>query len=358
MKAFGLSVTLSDVRSPDKRLELVLTSLSERLAKKGSGVIITVDELQAADADETRAVGNVLQIVANRRRFPIVFVGAGLPSLKRSLLTGQQATFLQRCSRYRVGRISPADVQQALCKPLESISVPIDDDALEMMVEATDGYPYMVQLVGEKVWKAAENPLEGLHAEHAEIGVRAARGQLAKAVIEPELNKLDRTSRVLFRHLVDSESMLTLSQLAEAAQSDSEAAQSNAETATKKRLQQMIDAGLVEETDDDRYEFAFPTTREWVKSRLDPGRCIDDAPWQVPAPATPSENGTHQISKRARMEETLRQHPQDSYHSVALQHDESAVHVHRVAVDAGLTRFCWRDLFLHLRSRLRKRQRL
>lgn len=80
MNAFGFGVTLSEVPSMDKRLELALASLSERLAKKGAGVIITVDELQTADADETRAVGNVLQIVANRRRLPIVFVGAGLPS--------------------------------------------------------------------------------------------------------------------------------------------------------------------------------------------------------------------------------------------------------------------------------------
>lgn len=99
--------------------------------------------------------------------------------------------------------------------------------------------------------------------------MRAARQQLAQAVIEPEFNRLSRAGRALLGHLVSSGGPIAFSRLAEAAQDDD--GEMPDEDALDERLRQMVDAGLVEEIKGDRYGFAFPTAREWVKSRLDPG---------------------------------------------------------------------------------------
>ena len=312
MTAFGLGVTLSGTQSADARLESVLADLAKRLMRRRAGVMINIDEMQNADTDEVRAIGNVLQLVANRREYPIVFVCAGLPSLKRDLLTGEQATFLQRYARHHIGRIDAADVRRALAKPLEHGDVPIDDDALEVMVDSTEGYPYMVQLVGMCVWNAAEDPQRGLTLRHAEIGVDAAR---FSALAEHEHNE---DEEILY-----------------------------------KRLQGMIDAGLVEDiAAGDRYGLAFPASREWIRSRLDSSSDSEAAPpWRVPSPATPAGNATHLLSERTLIAGTLREHPLASYRSVARGHEVSAVYAHRVAAEEGLTRFCWQDLLIHLRNR-------
>jgi hypothetical protein len=51
--------------------------------------------------------------------------------------------------------LSHEDVRRALAEPLEENGVKIDADAVDLVMEETQGYPYFVQEWGYQVWNAA-----------------------------------------------------------------------------------------------------------------------------------------------------------------------------------------------------------
>ncbi|WP_420611460.1 ATP-binding protein [Candidatus Spongiisocius sp.] len=81
----------------------IVGELANHFSGTGAGLLITVDELHSADIAETRRFGAVIQKITRRAQQPVAFVGAGLPRLLTDLMSGDAATFLQRCRRLDVG---------------------------------------------------------------------------------------------------------------------------------------------------------------------------------------------------------------------------------------------------------------
>ena len=141
----------------EAELEVALRQLGELAADKKRGVLLTVDEAHAADGTELLVLSQTLQLVTKRRELPIALVVAGLPQLP-SLLTGPEMTFLERMPKIELGFLGPDASRLALTKPAADLGVRFTDDALTILVEASGGYPYFVQLLGYHVWEAKRGP--------------------------------------------------------------------------------------------------------------------------------------------------------------------------------------------------------
>ncbi len=68
-------------------------------------------------------------------------------------MTGPDLTFLERMTKAELGYLDPSVVRLALAGPLATNGAGIDEPALEGLIQASGGYPYLVQLLGYHAWE-------------------------------------------------------------------------------------------------------------------------------------------------------------------------------------------------------------
>lgn len=141
--------------------------VNQRLAKmpRGKGIVFTIDEAQAASMVDMVALATTIQHVirdedmrdvSDSDKHGVAFVFAALPSLMDELLHERVLTFLRRSVQHDLGLVAYPDVRSAYIEVVREGGLAIDSEVAELAAEASDGYPYMIQLVGYYMWRAAE----------------------------------------------------------------------------------------------------------------------------------------------------------------------------------------------------------
>lgn len=141
--------------------------VNQRLAKmpRGKGIVFTIDEAQAASMADMVALATTIQHVirdedmrdvSDSDKHGVAFVFAALPSLMDELLHERVLTFLRRSVQHDLGLVAYPDVRSAHIEVVREGGLAIDSEVAELAAEASDGYPYMIQLVGYYMWRAAE----------------------------------------------------------------------------------------------------------------------------------------------------------------------------------------------------------
>lgn len=140
------------------------------------GTLILVDELQEAATEDLEAINMAVHSLGQAEvPLPVLFVGAGLPSLPAQL--ADAASYAERLYDYQpIGLLSGGDVRTALTEPCRASGTTWDDDALEAAVALASGYPYFVQAIGKHVWDHAVGPV--IRIEDVEVGGRRAREEI------------------------------------------------------------------------------------------------------------------------------------------------------------------------------------
>ena len=176
--ALGLDVDAARGRADTGDLETDLTELATDLAIAGAelgvGVLVLIDEMQDLADHELAAVAAASH-ETGQRDLPFIVIGAGLPSLPAALTEAK--SYAERLYEYlAVGPLGPAAATEALVVPALGHDVGWDSDALEVVCDASAGYPYFLQVYGNVVWNyASHNPIT---AADAQVGVLAARREL------------------------------------------------------------------------------------------------------------------------------------------------------------------------------------
>lgn len=176
-------------------LRAALTTMAEAAAGRDAGVLITVDELQAADVEDARTFANAIQHVARREQRPVMFIGAGLPEVEDTVLADDGITFFQRCRRSAIGPISDENVRIAVERPIIDAGGWIESTALAAAVAAASGYPFMVQLIGFHAWEHSPDPKSGITAEAMAAGLADASDEMVNLVIKPVWKRLSDADR-------------------------------------------------------------------------------------------------------------------------------------------------------------------
>ena len=162
-------------RGPDagdltSALRRALRQVGERAAKRGTGLLVTVDEAQAVPLAALSDLGMIIQTVAHGARLPIAFTFAGTPELGEVLLSS--GSFLERMPRTELGTLTGDEARLALIAPANARGVVWSSAAVDLAADAAAGYPYFVQLAGESAWQAATGR-EMIDVGAAQAGVRA-----------------------------------------------------------------------------------------------------------------------------------------------------------------------------------------
>ncbi|RKZ11867.1 ATP-binding protein [bacterium] len=137
----------------------LFVALGEAAQEQRTGVIFLLDEIQYLKSDELEALIAALHKSA-RRSLPITLVGAGLPQIPR--LAGEAKSYSERLFRFpRIGELDPeTDARDALVLPARNRKIEFKPDAIDFVVDYTQGYPYFLQEYGKILWdEASESPI-------------------------------------------------------------------------------------------------------------------------------------------------------------------------------------------------------
>ena len=169
------------VVSPAAAFEDALSRVGSFAAAHGTGLLVTVDEAQAAPEEDLSALARALQTVVARRLQPIAVVFSGLPSFRERLAGA--GTYANRLPVEEVGSLGPSAARLALVEPAARRHVAWEDEALDLLVRRSAGHPYYVQLFGWHAWEAAQKEAAQGEATitlaHAKAGLASARSELA-----------------------------------------------------------------------------------------------------------------------------------------------------------------------------------
>jgi hypothetical protein len=153
-------------------LSELFVAVGEAAKDRGRAVAVIIDELQYLDESELGAIIMAVHRVA-QQQLPLIVVGAGLPQLVG--LAGRSKSYAERLFTYpSVGALAPEDAKEALRGPVRAQGVDFTDDALDLLVAVTHGYPYFLQEWGYQSWNLAQTtPISRSVVEAAtEVAIR------------------------------------------------------------------------------------------------------------------------------------------------------------------------------------------
>lgn len=182
-------------------------AIEDQLGKlpKGKGILFTIDEAQAASMEDMVTLATTLQHVIrdeDMRDVPdvekhgVAFAFAALPSLMDELLTNKVLTFLRRSQQHDLGSVPLPDIRSAYMEVVGEAGKTMAADVALEAARLSDGYPYMIQLVGYYMWRSADRRGSTV-IEHDDVRVGASDAVLAfgEAVCAPLLDGLTAAQR-------------------------------------------------------------------------------------------------------------------------------------------------------------------
>ena len=120
---------------------------------KKQPLILLMDEAHKMDEDLCNNLLNLHQIISPESPFMLVL--AGTPGL-HNFLSGVNATFVERSRNIGLGRLDEQSAADAVSKPFEEQGIQITEDALSLIVEDSQCYPYFLQEWGSSLWMEAD----------------------------------------------------------------------------------------------------------------------------------------------------------------------------------------------------------
>lgn len=161
--------------------------LLDRLSEHETGLLMTVDEAQEG-LDELVQLAAVYQHFVTEGR-QVALVMAELPFHIDRLVSNRSVSFLRRSIQRRIGHIPASDVEEAIRLTVTDAGKDLTQDALDACVKAVDGFAYMLQLVGYRMWNAGIRE-EVLGIDSATRGIIAARRDMEEQVLSATYREL------------------------------------------------------------------------------------------------------------------------------------------------------------------------
>lgn len=194
-------------------LRLLLGQVLDVLESADTGLLITLDEAHRDHIEDLRELATAVQHLFREGR-NIMFVAAGLPHAIHDILNDNVLTFLRRAERYSLGPLAQEATKSAFKEAFFEGGKPIEEDALQLAVQESRGYPYLIQLLGYHSWRLA-NSAEHVDISTVEEACSVARSKLTHLVHEPALSALSRGDMCFLQAMAQDEGESKISDVAE-----------------------------------------------------------------------------------------------------------------------------------------------
>ena len=200
--------TAQFVRQPIERLEEVAARLAEgtldaRLPDTDVTELrnLTLQVNTMADRLEEMihlAATYQLLLRENRR---IMLLMAGLPSQVSLLLNHESVSFLRRASQYTMQRLEDYEVEEVFQHMIQDGGKTITPEALDPIIRATEGFPYMMPLVGYRVWSLADNE-DSIGPVEAQKGIELAKKDFESRILRATVRELSDRDKLFLKAMM------------------------------------------------------------------------------------------------------------------------------------------------------------
>ena len=247
----------ADSGAIDADIADLLVSVGEAARDQDTGIALLLDELHFLSRPQLEAL--ILAVHKTvQRALPVTVAAAGLPHIHE--LVGKAKTYAERLFKFStIGRLNDDEARHALREPADERGVDFTDDALNVAIDFSEGYPYFLQEFGQAAWSLAKaNRITGKDAEQAMI------------IVEEKLDsgffkvRLDRTTELQKAYLRAMAELGPEPQIA-ARVADQLGRTSQQCGPTRKQL---IDKGLLYATEHGYAAFTVPKFDQYLKRAI------------------------------------------------------------------------------------------
>jgi len=190
---------LADNGDLELDLQALLEAAGAAAKEAGTAIALFLDELQYVEEEQLAALITALHRAA-QRRLPVVLVGAGLPQLRGRM--GRAKSYAERLFDFpEVGPLSPRDARKAIAKPAHDEGVEFEPEALDLIIESTQGYPYFLQEWGKHAWDAAT--ASPITVADVEIGSVSAIAALDESFFRVRFDRLTPSEKRYLRAMAE-----------------------------------------------------------------------------------------------------------------------------------------------------------
>ena len=156
------------------QMERILTVIEQYR----SGILFTIDEVSDAHEALQTFCKRYQHFVRDGRNVALCL--AGLPLNVEAFESLPDTSFVRRATRHQLDNISTTAVREALRVTLVSSGKHIDSDAVRKAAEATQGYPFLIQLIGYYTWRAASD--RRITIADVDRGIEEARQHITESL--------------------------------------------------------------------------------------------------------------------------------------------------------------------------------
>jgi len=233
-----------------------ITNLLNELNNKGIGLLITVDEMNI-ETDEVRTLIVTFQHFVRERR-EVALIMAGIPQKISQLLRDDKISFMRRAFQHRLNPVELNEVSLSIRKTIESAGRKIDSAALSYAANNTEGFPYMIQLVGYQMWR--QNPeKKTITFADAEEGVKSAQADLERMILDQTYRDLSEKDIAFLNAMLEDNEYSRISDIATRMNV-------SAKYAGEYR-RRLIEQGIIGERGYGKVAFEIPMIREYLQNK-------------------------------------------------------------------------------------------
>ena len=158
-----------------------LTRILEELDESGIGMLITIDEVSPDDEELKAVISDYQHFLRERRN--VAMLMAGLPGNVSALLLDKKVSFVRRAFRYNLEAIGITDVAYAMDTTIKEGGRTIGEEALWYAAEQTEGFAFMIQLIGYHMWRQNKQEKE-ISIADVKAAMEYARRDMERSVVE------------------------------------------------------------------------------------------------------------------------------------------------------------------------------
>ena len=145
---------ISDTGNLTNDMTELFLALGVIAQKQNKGVVLFIDEIQYIKDSEFEALMEAIHRT-NQKNYPIVIFSAGLPKIAK--IAGDVKSYAERLFDFiEIDSLNNEEAKLALIEPAKKFQINYTDEAVNKIIEITQGYPYFLQEYGKWVWECKE----------------------------------------------------------------------------------------------------------------------------------------------------------------------------------------------------------
>jgi len=254
--AFGISVRTDPVQQPQKSWRMQMTEILEVLDEHNVGLLITVDEIDARFKEMAVLVSTYQHFVREKRNVALLM--AGLPGKVLQMFSDESISFVRKAFQHRLEKVPLEDVKSTMKKTIEVSQRSIDAKALEAAASFTDGFPFLIQLVGYHIWK--QNPeTKKISVADVEEGLKSSEEAMDRMILETTMLELSDLDAAFLKAMAQDDAASLMSDIVRRMGVPSA-------KAGQYRLR-LINQGVIEPYGRGRVQFSLPLLKGYIRKQ-------------------------------------------------------------------------------------------